>query len=503
MTRYLLFLLALLLAGPLFSQPGRSQLRQLDTYIEVARQQWRVPGMAVAVVKDGQLLLAKGYGERQLGSAQPVDAHTIFNIGSTTKAMTAVAMGMLVDEGKLQWDDAVVEYLPEFQLYDPYATRSMRVRDLFTHNLGLPNADFLWGTARHSPEEILRRMRYLQPAYPLRGGYTYQNIMYLAAGALIGRLSGMPWEDFVQQRIFLPLHMEHSFPTKARSQQYANRSVAHHYRFGTDEILPIADFNADSIAPAGAVWSCITDMGKWVQCMLDSAKYPGGRLLQAHTWAEIFTPQVLIPRRQFYPTAQLTRPKWTSYALGWFQHDYQGRAVDFHTGSLPGTIAQIGLIQQEGLGYYFLGNLDHAEVRHALMYKVFDLFGPEKKGRDWSSELLALYGSAPERAAAALQRLQNSRIPNTSPTLPLQSYTGFYTHPLWGNAHITLIDQQLQLQWEGSAPVPLAHGHFDTFITQDPRAWVGPALIQFHLNREGQIESFTAGDYRFEKEAQK
>ncbi len=480
---YLLLILAC--AGPALLRG--QDIRDLDQYIEQARRQWNVPGMAVAVVKDGQVLLAKGYGEKQLGSNDPVDAQTIFNIGSTTKAITAVAMGILVDEGKVGWDDRVAEHLPEFQLNDAYATRDMRVRDLLTHNLGLPNADYLWYFDRFSPEEILHRMRYVEPAYPLRGGYTYQNIMYLAAGKLIETRSGISWEAFIQTRIFAPLGMTNSYPNKALSQAQANRSTAHNFRYGTDEIIPIGDFSADSIAAAGAVWSSIGDMSKWVVCMLDSSKYDGGRLLQPETWAELFKPHTIIPQDQFYPTAKLTRPKWTTYALGWFQHDYNGRNINFHTGSLPGTVAMIGLIHDEDLGYYFLGNLDHAEVRHALMYRIFDAFGPNDPQRDWSTEIQFLYGPPSMRAAALLSQQENSRMKGTQPSRRLEAYAGTYRHPAWGDIVIEYAEGRLRVAHPAGLSGDLTHWHYNTFQLDAGIPYEPPIPCTFQLDAQGNV----------------
>ncbi|MEZ4895926.1 MAG: serine hydrolase [Saprospiraceae bacterium] len=497
MRKWILFYTALSFTLILSGQTATSTIQHLDDYFEQSRQQWNVPGMAVAVVKDGKVLLAKGYGERKLGSGLAVNDQTIFNIGSTSKAFTAMAMAILVDEGKVQWDDLVVDHLPQFQLSDPYVTRQMRVRDLFTHNLGLPNTDYFWAGMSISPDEILYRMRNVPMAYPIRGGYTYQNIMYLAAGKLIEKLSGLSWADFVQKRIFNPLQMANSYPTKALSQVQTNRSIPHHYAYGTGPIIPIPDANADSIAPAGAIWSCIADMSRWVVSVIDSSKYEGGRLVKPATWMELFNPGAIVPANDFYPTAKLTKPKWITYAKGWFQEDYHGQGVDFHTGSLGGTIAQIGLIQSAGIGYYFLGNLDHAEVRHALMYRTFDALTNTPELRDWSSEFLILYGSAPERMQKALDKMNAERIADTHPRVPLSGYTGSYEHPVWGTIRIAVEAEQLSVVEPVLLTGPLDHWHFDTFhfrVEENPstaRNWMHS--ITFHFNNQGKVNSLTLG----------
>lgn len=477
-------LLMLSLAQSVFAQLTPVQIKKLDDYIEKARQQWDAPGLAVAVVKDGKVIQAKGYGVRELGKAEKVDGQTIFAICSTTKAITAAAMGMLVDEGKVSWDDKVIKHLPDFQLYDPYVTRELRVRDLFTHNAGLGNADFLWGDTDLSSDSILHQMRLLPLSYPFRGGYTYQNIMYLAAGQLIAKVSGMSWEDFVQKRIFQPLGMTNTYANQQRSLVQKNRSVPHFKIEG--KITPITDSNADAIAPAGSIWSSIEDMAKWTQFVLDSAKVNGKRLLKPETYAEWFKPQAIVSNEGFYPTQALTKPHWKTYALGWFQHDYNGRAVSFHTGSLAGTIAILGTIPDEKIGVYVLGNLDHAEVRHAIMYKVFDVLGGQENGRDWSTEFKILYDDIIKKAETEEKQQEAKRVANTKPSLPLERYVGTYTHPLYGQAVVESKNGKLVVRMSSKAFMTLEHWHFDTFRGSWNKAWDGKSYVTFRLDEHGE-----------------
>ncbi len=430
MLRPFSLLLISLLAIPFYlqSQSLQEKVTMLDQYIEQAREQWNVPGLSVAIVKDGELLLMAGYGERELGSGRKVDGKTLFAICSTTKAMTSAAMAMLVDEGKLDWDDPVTDHFPGFQLSDPYITRSVRIRDLFTHNVGLGNADLLWYAWQYEPAEIIDRVADLEMSYPLRGGYTYQNIMYAVAGTVMENVSGQTWADFLQERIFDPLEMNNTFPTLEKSMNYSNRSVAHHRVDG--DIVPIPDASADPIAPAGAVWSCAEDMQKWMKFVLDSARVNGERLISQENYMEWLKPQIIVSDAGFYPTQRLTQPHWKTYALGWFQHDYMGRAVSFHTGSLQGTVAIIGVIPDEGLGVYVFGNLDHAEVRHAIMYKVFDVLGPVDPQRDWSTELIALY----DKLRIDREAQSNGHYEAKEAAFSIQELEGNYTNTVLGEA---------------------------------------------------------------------
>lgn len=488
------FLLAISIG---YTQNERGLIQELDAYIEEARQEWEVPGLSVAIVKDGELLLSKGYGLRSLASTEKIDKNTIFSIGSTTKAMVAAAMGMLVDEGLVGWDDKVSEHLPDFQLYDSYASRQLRVRDLFTHNAGLGNADLLWYYNDLDSDEILHRMRKLKPAYPFRGGYTYQNIMYLAAGKLIAKVSGKPWAEFMQDRVFSPLGMSNTYPTLKSSQQQKNRSIAHHHI--EDKITPIADCSADAIAPAGAIWSSVNDMAKWMQFLLDTAQIKGKALLERSTHQELFKPQIIIPQEQFYPTTALTHPTWTTYGLGWFQHDYQGYTLQFHSGSLPGTVAIIGLVPELDLGVYVLGNLDHAELRHAILYQVIDAFRGETN-MDWSTDVKNLYDGLATQQDRQAKELGLSRQAKTKTSKDISAYAGIYFDAFWGEVEIQESKVGLLYRASSQLQAKLEHWHYDTFNAKWSKEWMTDALISFQLSEtDGEVESLKIGNRTYRK----
>jgi CubicO group peptidase (beta-lactamase class C family) len=462
----------------------------LDAVAAKAVRDWQVPGLAIAVVKDGRVVFAKGYGVRELGRPAPVDTQTMFAIGSTTKAMTAAALAMLVDDGKVRWDDPVMRYIPGFQTADPYVTREMTVRDLLTHRSGLGNADFLWYESDAPAAEVRRRVSLIRPAYSLRSSFIYQNIMYAVAGDVVEAASGMPWEEFVRRRIFAPLGMTRTVATLRETQTRDNVASPHDRVEGT--IRVIRNASVDAVAAAGSIWSSVGDMSKWMRFMLDSGRTADGRqLLKPATWAELVKPQTIVTPQGFYPTARLTRPHWTTYALGWFQHDYRGRAVSFHTGSIDGMVAIIGLIPDERLGVYVLANLDHAEVRHALMYTVFDLWSPDEggratpvAGRDWSGELLKLYGEIQARADSARARQEAQRVTGTRPTLPLDRYAGTYADSLYGTVTVSHDRGQLTLR-RGSRTATLEHWHYDTFRARWTNAWQGTSMATFVLGARG------------------
>jgi CubicO group peptidase (beta-lactamase class C family) len=479
-----------------FAQDITKQLKEFDAYVEKGRAQWQMPGMAVAVVKDGKVIFKKGYGVRQLGTKNMVDTQTIFGCGSTTKAMTAVCMAILVDEGKVSWDDAVIKHLPEFQLYDPAVTRELKIRDLFIHNSGVGNADFLWSVMNISSEEILRKMQQVEPSYSMRSSFIYQNIFYLAAGKVIEKIAGQKWEDFIQARIFQPLGMKRTFST-LKSIQDPNQSKPHYLVNGSIKV--IEPTSADQVGPAGSVYSCVDDISKWAICMLDSSKYEGGRLLKSNTWTELFRPQVIVPASEFYPTMKLTKPNWTTYGLGWFQHDYKGKKINYHTGSLAGEIAIHGQLPDAKLGIYVFGNYDHAELRHALVYKVFDLFALGGN-RDWSTEFLMLYTGIKQQGEKAEKDFEAKRVANTNPSKPLADYVGKYSDPLYGEVEITLADKKLLVNVNNFVKATLSHWHYDTFRGDYEKDWYGKAIASFSLDAAGKIEKLNFEGMEFVRE---
>ncbi len=479
-------LVAVVVALSLKASPAAqpAPLTGFDDLVARAMKDWRVPGLAMAVAKDGKIVVERGYGVRQLGQPAPVDSHTLFAIGSTTKAMTAALVGMLVDDKLLAWDDPVVKHLPWFQLKDPAVTRELTVRDLLTHRGGLGNADYLWYGQSNSTEEILKRVRLIEPAYSVRSSFIYQNIMYAAAGAVIEAAGRKPWAETIRLRIFEPLGMRDSIATAATLKAHANVAAPHDIVGG--QVRVIENMSVDPVASAGAVWSSVSDMARWMQFLLDGGRIGGSggkRLIGEATFAELFKPQTIAPF-DMYPTTSVVKPHWMTYGLGWFQQDYRGRAVDFHTGSIDGMTAIHGLMRDDRLGVYVLANLDHAEVRHALMYAVLDRYigAPE---RDWSAELLKLYTGIKRQADESREKEEAKRVRGTTPSLPLAQYAGTYSDPLRGDVEVTLSDGGLRLRHGPGFVGRLEHWHYNTFRAKWTAEWHAPALVTFALDAEG------------------
>jgi len=492
----LFIVLLTLVAAPAVPQPPA--LAGFDAWVAKGIKDWRTPGMAVAVVKDSQMVFAQGFGVREMGKPQPVDARTLFAIGSTTKAMTAALVGMLVDEKKVEWDAPVTRYLPWFELKDAAVTRDLSVRDLLTHRAGLGNADYLWYGQRYSTEEILRRARLINPAYPVRAGFIYQNVMYAAAGALVEAASGRSWAEMMRARIFQPLGMRDTIATAANLAAQPNVAAPHALVKG--EVRVIENVSVDPVAPAGSVWSNVTDMAKWMKMLLDGCHVgspTGTALLSKETCAELFTPQTIAPY-EMYPTTRLTKPHWMTYGLGWFQQDYRGRAVDFHTGSIDGMVAIHGLIRDERLGVYVLGNLDHTELRHAIMYTVFDRYAG-RADRDWSGEFLKLYDGLRDEADKARAEKESKRVKGTAPSLPAKQLAGDYVDPLHGDVRVTIEDGGLRLQYGAAFVGTLEHWHYNTFRATWKAAWRAPELVTFVVDEDGSPSAVELRGARFSR----
>lgn len=473
----------------------RTTEAELDAYITKGMQDWRIPGLSIVVVKNDSVVYEKGFGVRRLGAPERVDARTLFGMMSTTKAMTALAIAMLVDSGKVAWDDPVTKHLPWFQLKDPWVTRELTVRDLLTHRAGLGNADLLWVRGDLSTREILERVRLLDPAYSMRDGFVYQNIMYQVAGEVVAAASGMPWERFVQTRIMDAIGMAHSHATLAatRASGDANASSAHFDIDGT--VRPIDESPVDRVPAAGAAWSNADDMGRWLRFLLDSGRVNGKRLVSESSFRELWKPQSFVTPSQFYPTASLTRPHWMTYGLGWFEQDYRGKFVAMHTGSMDGRTAIVGLIPDDRVGVYIFGNVDHAEFRHALMWRVLDAYTGAPP-RDWSAEFLTLYGGFKRAGAEATAAREAKRVAGTRPSAPLTAYAATYVHEAWGDMIVRETNGQLSIEF---GPMPenrgtLEHWHYDTFRSRLGDGRGGWTYFTFRMGANGTVAAMRFDD---------
>jgi CubicO group peptidase (beta-lactamase class C family) len=469
---------------------------QLDAFIARGMADWKIPGLSIVVVNDGAAVYEKGFGVRALGRAGAVDADTLFGMMSTTKAMTALAIAMLVDEGKVAWDDPVSRHLPWFQLPDPYLTGHVTVRDALRHTSGVRNADLLWDREDLTTREVLERMRFVPATAALRSNWVYHNVMYQAAGEIVTAASGIPWERFVATRILEPLGMTRSAATyeAMAARRDDNVSTPHFEIDGA--VRAIDEVVVDRVPAAGAAWTTARDAGKWLAFLLSGGIVDGRRLVSEAAFAELLAPQTVIPRDEaMYPTAGLVGSRWTTYGLGWLQQDYRGRFVAMHTGSMDGRTAIVGLVPEERLGVYVLGNLDHAEFRHALLWKTIDLWtgAPD---RDWNAECLALYGRLKDEQKKAQAAREAARVANTRPAHALEAYAGNYVHPAWGRVEVAVEGGALVVR-VGPSPRNggvLEHWHFDTFRTRPGDGRQGWVYLDFDTGQDGAVAALRFSD---------
>jgi CubicO group peptidase (beta-lactamase class C family) len=292
----------------------------------------------------------------------------------------------------------------------------------------------------------------------------------------------MPWEQFLTTRIFQPLGMTRTFSTYAVARTQSNIASAH-WRTG-DTLTVIPQAPTDAISAAGSVWSDISDMTKWTRFLLDSARIGNTRYIKANTFTELFTPQAIVPPDEFYPSARLTHPHWMTYGLGWFQQDYRGHMINFHTGSIDGSVAIIGLMPEEKLGVYVLGNSDHIEVRHALMFRVFDLFLGDPV-RDWSAELKKIYDGRAVTRDSTRRAEEGKRVRGTKPSLQLERYAGTYSDSLAGRLEITAQGGKLRARMSSTLAGTLEHWQYDTFRIRWDRIAAGTDFVTFTIGEGG------------------
>lgn len=477
---------------------------EFEHRVEAAMHSRDVPGMAIAVVKNGSIVHARGYGVRRLGAADAVDADTIFPTGSTGKAVTAAALAILVDEGKLGWDDPVVDHLPEFRMYDAWVSREMTVRDLLLHRsgLGLGAGDLLYipRTSR-SRADIVRALRHIRPATSFRSGYAYDNILYIVAGEVVTRVSGQSWEHFVRDRIFRPLGMHTAVSDENDRFATANR-VQPHARLdprlrglGAQQVLPEREGLGQVAAPAGGLSWSANDFARWMQVQLGRGALPGdgARVYSEASAQEMWNPQVPMPIRPYpSPIADIT-PQFSGYALGWQVQDYRGVKVLQHGGAVFGALAFVMLVPDHGLGIALMVNSEDVEVLRGLGQELLDHY-LELEPRDW---VAAFSTWNRDRLAAGLAALDAADAParrtGAGPSLLPKDYAGEYADAWYGPIAITHDGGRLRMdfrQTPGMAGV-MRHWRYDTFRVDWEDGSIEPAYATFALDAEGRVERIT------------
>ncbi len=478
----LLLVAALLLVSPASGQDA--PLTGLDAWIEREMAHWQIPGMAVGVVRHDSLVYARGFGVLGLEDQRPVDQHTLFGVASTTKAMTAGALALLVDEGKLHWDDPVVKHLPEFELADPWVTRNVTIRDLLSHQVGVGR--MTGNRLRYLPDrsraEVLYRMRYHEPEAQFRSGYVYSNVMYMVAGEVVRAVSGESWDDFVLSRIFQPLGMTRSNTSITAMADGENAAWPHQEIDG--QVVPIPRRNFDVVGASASVNTSVRDMAQWMRLHLgEPGEYAGRRILSDSVMREMHGAQLALGGSSYEDGA------FRAYGLGWHLADHRGRTIAHHGGATDGMNTTLVLMPSEHLGVIVMTNTFNS-LMDAVANRILDAYlGAEYI--DWGRLYREAHGRAYARAQARRDSIHAARIPGTVPTLALDAYAGSYVDSLYADAEVRREGDGLVLQFWGDPEMTadLEHWHRDTFRVVWRNRAMREEWVWFTFGRDGGIDA--------------
>jgi CubicO group peptidase (beta-lactamase class C family) len=482
------------LASP---KPDARQLAEFDAFVEAVRTQFEVPGIAVAIVQDGNVVLERGYGVRELGKPAKVDAHTMFAIASNTKAFTAAALNMLQDEGKLKTTDRVIDHLPWFRMSDAYVTREMRIRDLLAHRSGLSlgAGDLLyWPTTTYTTREVAERLKDV----PLTGGfreqYAYDNILFGVAQLVVEEASGMPFKQFLSSRVLQPLGMTE---TRYNSDDLkpGDNVATGHAKFDFKDLRPVGLTSWRNVSGAGGLYSSVHDLAKWMNVQLAGGVYSGSgdsakRLFSEQRQREMWTMLTPIPvGRPSVPELAPVVPNFSGYGQGWSLSDYAGEKLVWHTGGWPGQVSRLTLVPGKRLGVIVLTSAELGVAFNAITYEALDMM-LGREGNDWLKAYAAAYAKSQADADTSWQKHLAARAASTTSSLPLAKYAGTYRDPWYGEVILRQGGKGLEMQFSKTAELlgDLEHWQHDSFIVRwRDRSLNADAFVNFSLDADGNI----------------
>jgi CubicO group peptidase (beta-lactamase class C family) len=488
---------------PVNSQASVTALAQapaFDLEADVLRSMkaFDVPGMAIAIVKDGKVVAARGFGVRKLGDPAPVDAKTLFEVASNSKAFTAVALAMLVDEGKLAWDDPVTKHLPDFQMYDAYVTHEMTVRDLLTHRsgLGLGAGDLLWWpTTTFTSDEIIEKLRYIRPATSFRNSYAYDNLLYIAAGKIVASKSGKSWGETVHERILAPVGMSGTTTSLAENAGIADQANAHAKI--NDKITAVKSMPVPNGVGAVGINTNAEDAAKWMMVLLDGGKLPATdaagketRLYSAARARDLWTAQTPIGIGEPKAPLAATKPNFRAYGLGFELKDYRGMKMATHGGALQGFYSQVTLVPEAKLGIAIFTNAESSPAMTSLQYRILDQY-LNVAPTDWIGRYADVAREAHDKELARVKAEAAKRVGKSQPSLPLAAYDGDYVDAWYGKVNIKQEGGKHILSFTRTPDLTgtLEHFQHDTFIVRwNARYLNADAYVTFSLNPDGTID---------------
>jgi CubicO group peptidase (beta-lactamase class C family) len=474
------------LTGPALTRAAASGKDGPEKLSRAALEAWGVPGVAVGVVRDDRLEYLAGHGLRGNEGKAPVSADTLFPIGSCSKAFTTAALAMLVDEGKLGWDDPVRKHVADFRVSDALADGRVCLRDLLCHRTGVATHDLLWYHANLAPEEAVRRLAFLPLDRPFRSAFQYQSTMFTAAGLAVASAAGKPWDAFVARRLFEPLGMKTAGCSTA-SFRSEDRAVGHR-QTGDRQAEPLPAWHPFARPDAAlSIHASARELCHWLRLHLNEGTFDGKRLVSAASLGETHTPQMVIPlvgrERRLHPDSTQM-----SYGLGWVIHDYRGWKIVAHAGVLDGFRVQLTMVPKARLGVVVLANMHGTRMNLALSYRLLEHY-LKLESRDWNGYLLKQVREEDREQERARQEFLASRHQDTRPSRLLSAYAGTYSHFAYGPLRIVLERGRLVFRW-GTFSAPLENFHYDTFTAQ--LEYIGEFTVNFALDAEGTVREISA-----------
>ncbi|SDF68669.1 CubicO group peptidase, beta-lactamase class C family [Massilia sp. PDC64] len=485
-------------AASVITQDAPALNAWLTTDVERTMKLFDVPGIAIAIVKDGKVVATQGFGVRKLGAPDKIDARTLFEVASNSKAFTAAALAMLVDEGKLAWDDPVTKHLPDFQMYDAYVTHEMTVRDLLTHRsgLGLGAGDLLWWpTTNFSTDEIIHKLRYIRPATSFRSSYAYDNLLYIVAGKIIAAKSGKTWGETIRERILTPVGM--TATTTSLAENAGNPDVANAHSKINDRIAAVKAMPVANAVGAVGINTNAEDIARWMNVLVAGGVVGTDgngkeiRLYSAKQAREMWTAQTPMRISEPDPKLAATRPNFLAYGLGFQLRDWQGRLLAMHSGALQGFYSKVVLVPEAKLGIAILTNAESGGSLNALQYQLLDRMLNPAATTDWIGIVKAVEDENHAKELARIVKANAARAAKSQPSLARTAYDGEYQDPWYGIATIRHEGNRQILTMSRTPDLTgeLEHYQHDTFIVRwKERNFNADAYVTFALNPDGSIE---------------
>ncbi len=467
---------------------AQANLKEIEKYINQAQVDWEVPGMAVAIVKDGKIIYAKGFGILEEGKKQKVDAQSMFAIASNTKAFISASLAHLVWEEKINWNDKVVSFLPYFELYDNYTTNETTLKDILSHRTGLGtfSGDVIWYKSEYSAEEVIKHIKYVPQAYSFRAGYGYSNLMFIAAGEVINAITGMPWNKFIESHIFKPLDMSRSITSVNDFADLGNVASPHKTIGG--EITPIAWVNWDNMGAAGGIISSVEDMSKWMILQMNNGVNGADTLFSPATQLDMWTPQ-----NSFKVSANSSKnipsKHFSAYGLGWSIWDYKGNKVISHGGGYDGMYSRVTMIPEQNLGVVVLTNSMTGITNPVTMKAIDNMLGTGN--RDWSKEALPRSKKYEDYKIKRVQKRIDAQVKDSSPSVKMEEFEGNYFDEFFGEVKIEQVNSELVIKF-ANAPhlnASLSHWHYNTYKLNwdEVHAWFDFGTLQFMLDNNNKV----------------